>query len=380
MPGFAWTRRHGNTGASSGAGNAPPPVPAPRARPAALRTLPAAGCTVPGSPNWLNTNSGVIAGAREVPIGCITRRTLLCAVRLAGRCCPCRARSSAWRTARMHPVDPGTGQIGQAARLTSLASHVVSKRPIWLVDAARRSSPVRSTTARIADHGQDVRHRSHPRSRRCGRTRTGAIVPVSRCRVFLPRRRHSDSAAPARSERPSASSNFGMLRKPASEAYWPRRIPASASGRNRPAETHHPIHPLGVPSARALVDDNMLIFMPDSALLYKEIRIHPGNPGGNVGRLGHRSTGPTRRVCWRARSPLRVTPAEDAAPLERLPPASEVSQHLLLARSALSAAARTAKLPVLRRNSSLALNLYAARFGSSACSRRHRGGGAGDHR
>jgi hypothetical protein len=58
-----------------------------------------------------------------------------------------------------------------------------------------------------------------------------------------------------------------------------RGIPASVSGRNRPEETHHPIHPLGVPSTRALVDDNTLIFMPDSALLYKETRTHPGNPG-----------------------------------------------------------------------------------------------------
>jgi hypothetical protein len=34
----------------------------------------------------------------------------------------------------MHAVDPGTRQV----------SHAVSKRPIWLVDAARRSNPLRS--------------------------------------------------------------------------------------------------------------------------------------------------------------------------------------------------------------------------------------------
>src|ERR1039458_7117415 len=48
----------------------------------------------------------------------------------------------------------------RAARLISLASHPVSKRPIWLVEAARRSNPPRSTTARIA--GSCARRLSMP--------------------------------------------------------------------------------------------------------------------------------------------------------------------------------------------------------------------------
>ena len=51
---------------------------------------------------------------------------------------------------RVHPVDPGAGQIGSAARLASVASHSVSNRPIWLVEAASRSSPSRPTMARMA--------------------------------------------------------------------------------------------------------------------------------------------------------------------------------------------------------------------------------------
>ena len=37
-----------------------------------------------------------------------------------------------------------------AARFASVASHSVSKRPIWLVEAAGRSMPSRPTMARIA--------------------------------------------------------------------------------------------------------------------------------------------------------------------------------------------------------------------------------------
>jgi hypothetical protein len=50
---------------------------------------------------------------------------------------------------------------------------------------------------------------------------------------------------------------------------------ASKSTRRAPS----PIHQPGVPSARILLDDNMLIIMSDSAERYKEIRSHPGNPG-----------------------------------------------------------------------------------------------------
>ena len=38
-------------------------------------------------------------------------------------------------------------------------------------------------------------------------------------------------------------------------------------------------------TARALYDDNTLIFMTDSAVLYKKIRTHPGNPG--LESIGH---------------------------------------------------------------------------------------------
>jgi hypothetical protein len=54
------------------------------------------------------------------------------------------------RGAPVYLVDPGTRQIYQRRGLASLASHSVSKRPIWLLDAAKRSSPSRPTIARIA--------------------------------------------------------------------------------------------------------------------------------------------------------------------------------------------------------------------------------------
>jgi hypothetical protein len=47
-------------------------------------------------------------------------------------------------------VDPGAGQIGQSGKISSQLNHAVSSRPIWLLDAASRSVPLRSTTARIA--------------------------------------------------------------------------------------------------------------------------------------------------------------------------------------------------------------------------------------
>src|SRR5687768_10268004 len=37
----------------------------------------------------------------------------------------------------------------RASRLASIANHSVSKRPIWLLDAAARSRPSRPTNARI---------------------------------------------------------------------------------------------------------------------------------------------------------------------------------------------------------------------------------------
>jgi hypothetical protein len=50
----------------------------------------------------------------------------------------------------MHPIDPDARQIGKASRLASVANHAVSKRPIWLLDAAAPSSPSRPTIARMA--------------------------------------------------------------------------------------------------------------------------------------------------------------------------------------------------------------------------------------
>ena len=50
----------------------------------------------------------------------------------------------------MHLVDPGARQTRQHGQVALGRQHSVSKRPIWLLDAAARSSPSRPTIARMA--------------------------------------------------------------------------------------------------------------------------------------------------------------------------------------------------------------------------------------
>jgi hypothetical protein len=50
----------------------------------------------------------------------------------------------------MHFVDPLAGQIGKSARFSGRLSHFVSKRPIWLAEAADPVIARSPTTQRIA--------------------------------------------------------------------------------------------------------------------------------------------------------------------------------------------------------------------------------------
>ena len=110
------------------------------------------------------------------------------------------------RLAVVHPVDPDPRRSVNTTRFSFVASHSVSKRPIWLVEAAERSRPLRSTIARIAG-SRDSRSASLTSSYPAKRPNTDwRNRPVNRCRVFLPRRR-SDNAAPAISVSPRASSS-----------------------------------------------------------------------------------------------------------------------------------------------------------------------------
>jgi hypothetical protein len=50
----------------------------------------------------------------------------------------------------VHLVKPLTGQIGERARFSGRLSHFLSKRPIWLADAADPLIARSPTTQRIA--------------------------------------------------------------------------------------------------------------------------------------------------------------------------------------------------------------------------------------
>ena len=50
----------------------------------------------------------------------------------------------------MHLIDPLTGKIGERREVRSAVSHRVSKRPIWLGDAAAPEAALPPTIQRIA--------------------------------------------------------------------------------------------------------------------------------------------------------------------------------------------------------------------------------------
>ena len=166
-----------------------------------------------------------------------------------------------------------------AARLASLVSHPVSKRPIWLVEAARRSRPVaihHSAHRRIMGETFSVVHiliageaAEHRLAQQAGQQVTGVLATAA-----FRQRRASQIGQPERIIQFAVGQQSGVGGDPAAVEFQ-----LQAAVEIDPQRRRHPIHPLGVPSTRALVDDNTLIFMPDSALLYKEIRTHPGNPG-----------------------------------------------------------------------------------------------------
>jgi hypothetical protein len=54
------------------------------------------------------------------------------------------------RTATMDCIDPAAGKIGSAERFFSAVSQRVSKRPIWLGDAAAPNAALPPTIQRIA--------------------------------------------------------------------------------------------------------------------------------------------------------------------------------------------------------------------------------------
>ena len=41
----------------------------------------------------------------------------------------------------MHKIDPLAGQVSEGRKFTAAANHCVSKRPIWLGEAAQRAQP-----------------------------------------------------------------------------------------------------------------------------------------------------------------------------------------------------------------------------------------------
>ncbi len=58
---------------------------------------------------------------------------------------------ASWRTASMHAIDPLTGKIARAERFFSAVSQRVSKRPIWLADAAHPEAAFPPTIQRVAE-------------------------------------------------------------------------------------------------------------------------------------------------------------------------------------------------------------------------------------
>ena len=78
------------------------------------------------------------------------------------------------RSPLVHGVDPPAGQSANAARFSGRASHSVSKRPIWLAEAADpliARSPLPNASL---GHDAADRHHSRPRSRPAARTPIGA--------------------------------------------------------------------------------------------------------------------------------------------------------------------------------------------------------------
>jgi len=109
------------------------------------------------------------------------------------------------RTPGMHAVDPLPERSASANRFLSAVSQRVSKRPIWLADAAHPARLCRRRSSASRDHGADARRRSHLRIRRDARTPTVASnrrEHIGRS-CLCGRRQH----LPAIALRPSASSN-----------------------------------------------------------------------------------------------------------------------------------------------------------------------------
>jgi hypothetical protein len=88
----------------------------------------------------------VIAGAAEVTV---PDRAFLLAMGWALGTVHVENDVARW-LAIVDPVDPDTNTSARVSKLASLASHSVSKRPIWLLEAAKQSSRSRPMIARIA--------------------------------------------------------------------------------------------------------------------------------------------------------------------------------------------------------------------------------------
>jgi len=125
----------------------------------------------------------------------------------------------------VHHVDPPAGQIG-AARFSGRVSHSVSKRPIWLAEAARPIGALPPTTQRIAGsrHNRSASFTSsYPASRPNTDCRSS---PTNRWRRFLPVRA-SANLSPPLAVRASTSSSSRYANNPPSEVIaepWNRSI------------------------------------------------------------------------------------------------------------------------------------------------------------